>query len=221
MKYLNKYKIFESSNLNTLSDEELQEKLDWLRTEMADIQREISQVISIQKTRKENAEEIMANDMPSYIWDLDKSQLDWVLEHNNFTTQKHYDISREYLRQLTGVLDSGFNNKTNQFNFNIILDSFKDEAEKNYQRNEGGLKSIEFLGKNLKPNDDLIVNGKPAVLFSVLFADTEMYNYKLLYTEGDIDILNGRYKESEFKSLEDALKYLVKMDIDSLSYRDY
>ena len=67
MKYLNKFneseesfKEKDSKFLNSLSDEELQEKLDYLRGEMKEIQDDISSVYSIIKALKSEASDSAA-----------------------------------------------------------------------------------------------------------------------------------------------------------------
>ena len=209
MKYLKK--IFESSNFNSMTDEELEEKLHWLRTEWAEINREISQIVGIQKARKESSEEELTKDWPESIWDLDKFQLSWVLEHGNHTTSKHYDISHKYLRRLEGVLDSGFNGQTNQYEFWITMSAWEDDSSSDYVENEKAIKSIELLVNNLKP---LSINGEEVIKFKVLFnSGREGYDTNVYYHNKDkVTITEGRHLKKEYKSIEEAIKYLVSID---------
>lgn len=202
--------IKESANFNSMTDDELEEKLNWLRIEYADIQREISQIVSIQRNRKESSEEELTKSWPDSIWDLDKYQLGWVLEHGNHTTSKHYDISHKYIRRLTGVLDSGFNPETNQFFFYITPSAWQDHADE-YFENENGIKSIQLLVNNLKK---VKIDGEDVVKFKVLFSYDRNETHLLYYNENKIVIVEGRYStnKKEYKSIEDAIKYLVLVD---------
>jgi len=211
MKYLKK--IFESNNFNSMTDEELEEKLNWLRIEYADIQREISQVVSIQKSRKESSEEELTKDWPKSIWDLDKFQLSWVLEHGHNITTKHYNISHEYLGQLEGVLDSGFNGDTNQYIFNICMSSWVTD-DLSYNSNDEGIKSINFLHKNLKKVN---FDGQEATRFNILFSNSGDYDYALFYCDDKVILKSGRYQK-EYKSIEEAIKALAKKDIEDSDY---
>jgi len=211
MKYLKK--IFESNNFNSMTDEELEEKLHWLRTEYAEIAREISQVVSIQKSRKESSEEELTKDWPKSIWDLDKFQLSWVLEHGHNITTKHYNISHEYLGQLEGVLDSGFNGDTNQYIFNICMSSWVTD-DLSYNSNDEGIKSINFLHKNLKKVN---FDGQEATRFNILFSNSGDYDYALFYCDDKVILKSGRYQK-EYKSIEEAIKALAKKDIEDSDY---
>ena len=212
MKYLKK--IFESNNFNSMTDEELEEKLNWLRIEYADIQREISQVVSIQKSRKESSEEELTKDWPKSIWDLDKFQLGWVLEHGHHTTSKHYEISHKYLGQLEGVLDSGFNGDTNQYIFNICMNSWVTD-DLSYNSNDEGIKSINFLHKNLKKVN---FDGQEATRFNILFSNSGDYDYALFYCDDKVIVKSGYSYQKEYKSIEEAIKALAKKDIDDSDY---
>ena len=77
-----------------------------------------------------------------------------ILEHSNKTTDKQYEISNKYLDQLKGVMSSGFNNKTNQFYFNIVTSHSMDRDSEKFKLYEDCVKSIKFLGDNLKKMDE-------------------------------------------------------------------
>ena len=210
MKHLKK--IFESNNFNSMTDEELEEKLHWLRTEYAEIGREISQVVSIQKSRKESSEEELTKDWPDSIWSLDKFQLSWVLEHGHHTTSKHYEISHKYLRTLRGVIDSGFLADTNQYIFSICTNHWMNDNETNYRENGLAMRSVKLLIDNLKKttwHDDSVTR------FNVLFNNGGYDTSLFYYDENKIVIANGSYSRTEYKSLELAIKALVKKDIDN------
>ena len=212
MKYLKK--IFESNNFNSMTDEELEEKLHWLRTEYAEIGREISQVVSIQKSRKESSEEELTKDWSKSIWDLDKFQLSWVLEHGHHTTSKHYEISHKYLGQLEGVLDSGFSADTNQYIFTICMNSWVTD-DLSYESNDEGIKSINFLHKNLKKVN---FDGQEATRFNILFSNSSDYDYALFYCDDKVIVKSGYSYQKEYKSIEESIKALAKKDIDDSDY---
>ena len=211
MKYLKK--IFESNNFNSMTDEELEEKLHWLRTEYSEIFREITQIVGIQKSRKESSEEELTKDWPESIWDLDKFQLNWVLEHGHHTTSKHYEISHKYLGRLEGVIDSGFAD-TNQYKFSICTSYWMNEGETRYQPSEEGMKSLQLLIKNLKKTT---WNGDSVTRFDILFTISDNYNTALFYyDENKVVIASGRYSKTEYKSLESAIKALVERDLERI-----
>lgn len=207
MKYLKR--IFEATNFSTMTDEELEEKLHWLRTEYNEIFSEMSLISSIINSRKEASEEKLTKDWPKSIFDLNKSQLDWVLNHGPNSTGKHYEISNSYLRQLRSVVVSGFNPDTNQFNFNICTDYWMDPSGIRYTENEEAIKNLEFLIDILKP---INIDGENAVKFGVLFTYRDEYNYSLLYFRKD-KVTYGSVWQDEKKSLKEAIKELVNYDI--------
>ena len=211
MKYLKK--IFESNNFNSMTDEELEEKLHWLRTEYSEIFREINQVVGIQKARKESSEEELTKDWPDSIWDLDKFQLSWVLEHGHHTTSKHYEISHKYLRRLAGVIDSGFLEDTNQYKFSICTNHWMNDDESNYRENELAMRSLKLLIDNLKKTT---WNGDSVTRFDVLFTISDNYSTALFYYDDNkVVVAEGSRYKKEYKSLESAIKALVENDIDS------
>lgn len=212
MKYLKK--IFESNNFNSMTDDELEEKLTWLRTEYAEIGREISLIVNIQKTRKESSEDELTKDWPDSIFDLDKSQIDWVLEHGHHTTTKHYNISHKYLRSLEGVIDSGFTTDTNQYFFKICTNYWMDDSESEYHENKEAINNIKLLIDNLKR---VSINGDTGLVikFGILFGITDDYNHNLLYyNDSKIVVTSGYSGRDEYKSLEEAIKDLVEYDIE-------
>lgn len=208
MKFLKGYKLFE--NINSMTDEELEERLHWLRVEYKEIGEEISKIVGIQRNRKESSEEELTKDWSDSIWSLDKFQLSWVLEHGHHTTPKHHEISHKYLRSLRGVIDSGFLADTNQYKFSICTNHWMNDSEKDYQENGLAMRSVKLLIDNLKKTtwfDDSVTR------FDVLFNNGGYDTSLLYYDENKIVVANGRYNRTEYKSLEDAIKYLVEYDI--------
>ena len=206
MKYLKKYN--ESiKTLDSLSNEELEEKLEWLRVEQKEIQEEILNVNKILTKRKEEEQSKYSESFPESIFDFNEEQLEWVLEHHHGTTSEHYKIAQKYLSQLKGVHQVGFNQNTNQFYFNISSSYFMNDVEDEFLLKEEGLKSIQFLAENLKKHDDYVE-------FGVTYAFTEDYNDKVQI--GD-DIKYGGYSKTKMDSIEKALEAIVDND---LFYKD-
>ena len=212
MKYLKKYNESSKPFLNALSDEELEEKLYWLRIELNDISDEIRSVTSILTSRKENKEENYSKDFPKSIYDLNKDQIDFILEYNHSTTSKKYKISMEYLSQLKGILGSGFNKHTNQFNFNISTSHSFNENENEFVLKDDIVKSMKFLVNNLKSYNGYIE-------FGVLYYYNEQYGDKVRYYSSDnITWGSERYNSNKVNSVEKLIEALTINDSDSYNY---
>jgi hypothetical protein len=208
---MKKYISFINENFkswNTLDDEDLLERLSSLIQEKEDIEEQIQYIRSILIQREEDSIEKKAKDFPESIWDLNKEQLKLILEHNNKTTTKQYEISQKYLKQLSGVMDSGFNTKTKQFYFNIVTSYSMSESDKFILKPEI-VKSIKFLGENLNKTEDAYV------LFGILHRFNEHgYNEKVHYfSDKKIDVVFSTYDIREVKSIEEMLKIIVESDI--------
>lgn len=202
MKYLKKYN--ESiSTLNSLHNDELEEKLKWLRIEMEDIQDEISTINKILTKRKESKESKYSETLPDSIFDFNKEQLDWVFEHHHGTTSKRYSIAGEYLSELEGVMNIGTNPDTNQFLFTISSSSCMDNNGSGF---ENIVKSIKFLGDNLKRVDGYV---KFKIIYYHLGYSDELVKY---YSEDNIE-WDRRYTSKKVTSIEDLLKNIVEYDI--------
>ncbi len=213
MKNIKNYKIFESANFNSMSDEELKEKLHWLRIEHKEISEEISKVVGIINDRKEAQEDKLTSGWDKSIFNLNSDQISWVLEHGHHTTSKHYKISHTYLNQLDGVLDSGFSPDTNQYSFYICTSGWKNDRETEYQPNESAIKSVQFLINNLKR---VSIDGDDVIKFQILFSGDgdKSITSLLYYNDTKIIISIGRWTRTEFNSLEEAIKYVVESDIE-------
>lgn len=202
---------------NNLEDDELLERLQDLLIEQEDINNQISYIRNILRQREEDRIENVAKDFPESIWDLSKEQLDLILEHSNKTTDKQYEISNKYLDQLKGVMSSGFNNKTNQFYFNIVTSHSMDRDSEKFKLYEDCVKSIKFLGDNLKKMDEGYVE------FGILHRYNDHgYNERVHYfSEDKIEIVFSRYDKRKVDSIEKMLEIVVNSDILSKSDDDY
>jgi len=205
MKYLKKYNESKSP-LNSLSDEELEERLKWLAIEYKEIGDEMATIRTLLRGRKEEREEIHSKNLPDNVFDLNKEQFDWTFEHHHGTTPKRYEISQKYINQLKGVISSGFKRDTGQFYFDIFTSESFNSKEDGFELKPDVIKSIKFLGDNLKRVNDFVE-------FGVLFYFDDNYNEKVrYYSDGHLEY--GSYRHfTRVNSIEDLLKRLVDNDI--------
>lgn len=221
MKYLNKFneseesfKEKDSKFLNSLSDEELQEKLDYLRGEMKEIQDDISSVYSIIKARKNYRDSMRAEKFPKSILDFNKDQLDFIFEHHHGSGEEQYKISQRYFKQLYGVMQSGFNTQTNQHIFNICTSYiYNDDDRGQFDILDDetcireAVRSVKFLGDNLKKMDD------GSVLFNVQFAHGDSsWRYKVNYFSENRIMCKTWGLPKEFTDVKELLVYLANED---------
>lgn len=206
MRYLKTYN--ESSKLyHQMSDDDLNDWLDQLSIERDDILERISSIRLELRNRKERSEEEHSKNLPDSVFDLNKEQFDWIFEHNYGITTKKYEISKTYIRQLSGVIDSGFNRETSQFFFNIATKYSFNSNEDGFELNLDVVKSIKFLGENLKRVNDYVEFG---VLF---YYDGHGYNERVKYYS-DNHLEYGSYGHfNRVDSIEKLLERLVDNDI--------
>jgi hypothetical protein len=207
---MKKYKQFinESIYWNNLDDEDLLERRDDLILERDELNEQIYLINSILRERQEERSIEKVKKFPKSIFELDKKQLDFIFEHHHGTDSKHYKISNKYFSQLIGVNSSGFNIETKQFHFNIISSYCFNDIEDGFELNEEMVKSIKFLGDNLKSEQD---NGW--VRFGVLYSYYDHgYNDKILY-KSEKEIKYGSYTMYDKNSISDLLKSIVENDL--------
>jgi hypothetical protein len=209
MKYLRKFN--ESiKTLDSLSNEDLEERLKWLRIEQQDLQEEILNIHRLLTKRKEEDQSKYSETLPESIFDFNKEQLDWVFEHHHGTTPEHYNIGQRYFTQLKGLHQTGFNPNTNQHYFNISSSYYMNDAEDEFVVKEDGLKSIQFLADNLKRNNGYVE-------FGVTYAFSDDYNDKIQI--GD-EIKYGGYSKTKMNSIEKVLESIVDNDLYSKDNSD-
>lgn len=202
MKYLKKYN--ESvKTLESFSDEELEERMKWLRIEQKELQEEMVSINKILTKRKEAQQSKYSDTLPDSIFDFNKEQLEWVFEHHHGTTSNHYKISQKYFSELKGLHQTGFNPNTNQHYFNISSSYYMNDVEDEFVLKEDGLKSIQFLADNLKKYNDYVE-------FGVTYAFAEDYNDKVQI--GD-EIKYGGYSKTKIESIEKVLESIVDNDL--------
>jgi hypothetical protein len=207
MKHIKKFNFINETFINELSDDELEEKLEYLNIELKDLQDEILSISYLLKNRKEEKDIITYNNLPESIFDLNQDQLLFVLEYHPGIGQKRHDMAKKYLNQLDGVYNNGFNQNTNQYHFSIRVSSLYNEDESEYQLNDNSVNSIKFLGNNLKKNNGYVDFNISYYYSPMLRSD------KLLYSEDEILYVNGRSSIDKMKSIEYALEIMVKNDL--------
>jgi hypothetical protein len=206
---MKKYKQFinESKFWNNLDDEDLIERRNDLTVERDELNEQIAYINSILRERQEDKSVNKVKNFPKNIFELNSEQLDFIFEHHHDIDTKHYEISKEYFRQLSGVDAAGFNNKTNQFHFNISSSSCFNDAEDGFELNEDTVKSIKFLGENLKSEND-----DGWVRFGILYEYHDGYGDKILY-KSENEIKYGSIIMYDKKSISELLESIVDDDL--------
>jgi hypothetical protein len=219
MKYLRKYN--ESiTTLESLSNEELEEKLKWLKIEQDEIQEQMVSARKILVKRKEEEQKKHSTSLPKSIFDFNEEQCVWLFEHHHGATSEHYKIAQRYFKELTGLFQTGFNPDTKQFYFTVNVGSCFNEAEDGFQYDEKVGKSLTFLGENLTKKDGY-------VKFGLSYTYGEHYNDRVLYYSSD----DVRYQQSwgsvsmrqgENKgSVEGLLRAAVEQDLEDKDNVDW
>ena len=193
MKYLKR--IFEATNFSTMTDEELEEKLHWLRTEYNEIFSEMSLISSIINSRKEASEEKLTKDWPKSIFDLNKSQLDWVLNHGPNSTGKHYEISNRAMNVLYYLID---------VNIPTTFADFKEQLLSKIETS-GTTTSLDSLHKNYAYIINLLVKDK--LIATSINPDNERL-FKI--TNLGRDVLDLSNRVNDFLKDEDCLQSTVR-----------
>lgn len=208
MKYLKK--INEAfKTLGDFSTEELQERLDWLNLEAEDIRKEMVSIRKELTKRKESEEENFAKELPDSIFDFNKDQAKWILHKNHSTTPKKHKITQDYVLQLTGFIDGGFNKHTNQIYFLLSTYKLFNEAGDAFEMKPDVLDSFNFLVKNLDKNDGYIEFGIS------YFHDSSLSFQKIkYYSDNNIEFYKSNYVVDEkFDSVEKLFERIVKKDL--------
>lgn len=205
--------IKESTYLNAISSETLETKLEDLQLQMTELQEEMASIRSILEFRKSNDVIELAKTFPESIYDFNKEQLDFIFEHHHGVGKTQFDLARRFYNQFVGVHDFGFNPDTNQTMFAInLVDSFNSEDEDladAYRENDAQIKSIKFLGENLRR-----VDGSVKFHVSYYFSTQEL-NYVRYVSETELYVTNLYGRKSRYSSISKMLEYLVEDDLDS------
>lgn len=135
----------EYSTIHSMTNDQLEERLEFLRLELKETQDEIHSIISVLKSRSDVNDKKEFDKLPKSIYDLDKEQIKFVLTNSNGMTSYRYKESLEYWYQLFGFHPSG--TKNDQVYFNLTLSSFEENDEFRY--NNDFEISFNFLKENL------------------------------------------------------------------------
>ena len=220
--------IKESTYLNAISSETLENKLEDLQLQMTELQEEMASIRSILEFRKSNKVTEISKTLPESLSDFNKEQLDFIFEHHEGVNKTQYDLARTYYRQLVGVHDYGYNRQTNQTTFKIDTShSFDNDDEDNaedYQENERQIKAIKFLGENLKRLDtntgdrgEFFGVGDAVKFYVSYYFSTGDLDFVLYVSETELYIANLYGRKSKYNSISKMLEALVDED---LSHKD-
>lgn len=140
-------------DVTTLTDEQLDDRIDSLSTMINDLSLEIGSLNKEKKRRKEIIENDKFDKLPKSIFDLSKEDFQWAMEHSHGTSEARYKIMQYYARQLTGFSQMGFHKDTNQayFSFSVYhLEKDGGMISKDSEEFKNILKSFRILSKNSK-----------------------------------------------------------------------
>ena len=193
-----------------LEDSELQEKLEELEREKKEIEDEILQINQVLKDRQEESVRDFVKDWSKSIFDLNKEQLDWIFEFESKNIHK-IKISQTYFRQLEGVFVltiSSRPSKTGQYQVRINSDHSMDSDETEFELNPKQIKSIKFIGDNLKRE----YSTTPIeLLVEYAYLHSSRLPDKILYQDEN----NIYYARKNYNSIEAVLRQIVENDIDN------
>jgi uncharacterized protein YlzI (FlbEa/FlbD family) len=199
-----------------LEDSELREKLEELEREKREIEDEILQINLILKERQEQSVINFVKDFPKSIFDLNKEQLNWIFEFETTKTMK-FDNARNYFSQLDGIMVSkGSKSKTDQYQLRIHSEDFMNQlyvdstsrADGNeFELNSDQIKSIKFLGDNLKREDSAPIE----FFIGYVYWHSSDLPDKILYQDEN----NIYYGKKKYNSIEAVLRQIDKMDIEN------
>jgi len=194
--------IKEAIFYDNLDDSELEDRLKDLIRDRDEISEEIDNINRIIRERENNTIQKIADTFPKNIFDLNKEQLEFIFERTNSLNEIKHNISNKYFHQLNGVYPAGYNGQTEQFYFNIRTSDNFDISETKFELDRNVIKSIKFLGDNLKHINDYVEFG-----VSYFYSDdNDIIKY---YSDSNI-----KTKYKTYSSIEDVLKALVEDDLE-------
>lgn len=220
--------IKESTYLNAVSTETLENKLEDLQLQMTELQEEMASIRSILEYRKSNKVTELAKTLPESIFDFNKEQLDFIFEHHQGVNKTQYDLAREFYQELLGVHDYGYNRVTNQTTFAITtshsFDNDDEDSAESYYENEQQVNTIKFLGENLKRIDtntgergEYFGVGDAVKFYVSYYFSTGDLDFVLYVSETELYITNLYGRKVRYNSISKMLEALVNED---LSHKD-
>ncbi len=198
--------------LNSMDNDLLNERLDYLRLEIKEITDEIQSIVSILKSRSDDSFRKSLKDFPENVFNLNKEQLDFILSYDDSTTTYQYKEKGKYWDQFRGFFQSG--SKDGKAFFSISLINFYNNNDR-FEMPENFKKSFDILSEYLKKD------GKTE--FAILCSYGSGYDKKVV-VEGDKIILywNPRTPiEYNSKDLEKMVEYAVEQDNEDHNNDDY
>lgn len=199
-KFSDKIKESKEYSIHSMDNEQLEERLEFLRMELKETQDEIMSIVSIIKSRSDIKDRETFENLPKNIYDLNKEQLEFVLVHTHGITTYRYTESQRYWYQLFGFFPSGTRN--DQVCFNLTLSSFEN-ANGDFTYNSEFDKSFNLLKDNLKE-----------FRFGVLGNhDDNSYTLSIVVTD-NIEIYDGNTPINDFylEDTEELVKFLFERD---------
>ena len=220
--------IKESTYLNAISSETLENKLEDLQLQMTELQEEMASIRSILEYRKTNNVTEFAKTLPESLFDFNKEQLDFIFEHHEGVNKTQYDLARTFYQELLGVHNYGYNRVTNQTTFAITtsysFDNDDEDSTESYQENEQQINTIKFLGENLKKVDtntgergEYFGVGDAVKFYVSYYFSTGDLDFVLYVSETELYIGNLYGRKVRYNSISKMLEALVD---DDLSHKD-
>lgn len=201
--------------LAAMNDEDLEERLSFLRLQVSELQEEILTIVNIQKDRKNRENTEYSKTLPASIYDFDEKQLEFIFQGDPRSDKQH-EIQQKYYNQLAGVFPSmTYDSNTGQNIFSIVTDRCMNDDEDAYDAEQAkiAVRDIKFLGDKLKKSNNEEYGD--FITFQVLFSYSEDYRKTVIYkSESEILLHNGYRVIKTFNKIEDLLKYLVEEDLD-------
>jgi len=201
--------------LAAMDDEDLEERLSFLRLQVSELQEEILTIVNIQKDRKNRENTEYSKTLPASIYDFDEKQLEFIFQGDP-RSDKQYEIQQKYYNQLAGVFPSmTYDSTTGQKIFSIVTSRCMNNAASSFQHHKAkiAVRNIKFLGDKLKKSNNEEYGD--FITFQVLFSYSEDYRKTVIYkSESEILLHNGYRVIKTFNKIEDLLKFLVEEDLD-------
>lgn len=201
--------------LAAMDDEDLEERLSFLRLQVSELQEEILTIVNIQKDRKNRENTEYSKTLPASIYDFDEKQLEFIFQGDP-RSDKQYEIQQKYYNQLAGVFPSmTYDSTTGQKIFSIVTSRCMNDDEDAYDAEQAkiAVRDIKFLGDKLKKSNNEEYGD--FITFQVLFSYSEDYRKTVIYkSESEILLHNGYRVIKTFNKIEDLLKFLVEEDLD-------
>lgn len=201
--------------LAAMDDEDLEERLSFLRLQVSELQEEILTIVNIQKDRKNRENTEYSKTLPASIYDFDEKQLEFIFQGDP-RSDKQYEIQQKYYNQLAGVFPSmTYDSTTGQKIFSIVTSRCMNDDEDAYDAEQAkiAVRDIKFLGDKLKKSNNEEYGD--FITFQVLFSYSEDYRKPVIYkSESEILLHNGYRVIKTFNKIEDLLKFLVEEDLD-------